>query len=200
MNFSKQADLSEHSSKHSASKDFSHFLLFECLGIIFVIISSVILHFIYEWSHGATWAILFGAVNESTWEHIKIFTLPYVIWSFIELFCLDIPFKKFVTVKTATLYFLLLSIPVFFYTYSSILGTNITVVDILSGFLLTALTFILSYKMMTSQRDLGRFFKISLIFLALYYITFVFFTTSPPEIFLFQDPVTGAYGIPTHTT
>lgn len=172
------------------------YLLMERIGAVFVIISSVILHFIYDWTGGETTAALFGAVNESVWEHIKIFTFPYVVWSFIELFCVRPPFRRFVAVKGLTLYFLLLSIPVFFYTYTSLIGHSILWVDILSAFLLTIMTFYISYKLMTDFPNIDRYYRLSLFLFILYYITFVFFTMSPPEIFLFRDPISGGYGIP----
>lgn len=172
------------------------YLFAERLGAGFVIISSIILHFIYDWSDGETLAALFGAVNESVWEHMKIFTFPYVVWSFIELFTLRPVFKRFVAVKGLTLYFLLLSIPTFFYTYTALIGHSILVVDILSGFLLTIMTFYISYRLATGFPNIDRYYRLSLFLLILYYITYVFFTMSPPKIFLFRDPVTGGYGIP----
>lgn len=172
------------------------YLFAERLGAGFVIISSIILHFIYDWSGGETLAALFGAVNESVWEHMKIFTFPYVVWSFIELFTLRPVFKRFVAVKGLTLYFLLLSIPTFFYTYTALIGHSILVVDILSGFLLTIMTFYISYRLATGFPNIDRYYRLSLFLLILYYITYVFFTMSPPKIFLFRDPVTGGYGIP----
>ena len=54
---------------------------FEVSGAVFVSIAAVVLHFLYEWSGGEIWTTLFSAVNESVWEHLKIFSLPYVFWA-----------------------------------------------------------------------------------------------------------------------
>ena len=54
------------------------FFRFEVFGAIFVSCAAVILHFLYEWSGKEFWVTLFSAVNESVWEHLKIFSIPYV--------------------------------------------------------------------------------------------------------------------------
>lgn len=168
----------------------------EILGAVFVITAAVILHFIYDWSGQATWAVLFGAVNESIWEHLKIFSLPYVFWGFIELLCIRPPFKKFVVAKAFSLYFLLFSIPIFFYTYTAILGKSVIFIDIASGLIFTILTFVISCQLMKNCAYLERYYVLALILFAIYYFMFAYFTTVPPKLPLFKDPVTGWYGIP----
>ena len=39
---------------------------------ILVLISGVLLHFAYEWSGNNPLVGAFSAVNESTWEHLKL--------------------------------------------------------------------------------------------------------------------------------
>lgn len=180
-------------------KNHNNFLKAERIGVVFVFTAAVILHFIYDWSGKETWAIMFGAVNESTWEHIKIFALPYVVWGFFELACIRVPFKGFVAAKVISLYFLMLSIPAFFYAYSTLLGENFLWIDISCGLTFTVLSFYISFSLMTKAECLEKYFGLSLFLLALYYLMFGFFTTAPPKIFLFRDPVTGCYGIPPRT-
>ena len=48
-----------------------------------------LLHFVYEWSGGSPWAAAVSAVNESTWEHMKIlytaiFAVSLCSWGFWE--------------------------------------------------------------------------------------------------------------------
>ena len=42
------------------------------IAIIFISVIGTLLHFMYEWSGHNKVVSLFAAVNESTWEHIKI--------------------------------------------------------------------------------------------------------------------------------
>lgn len=173
----------------------AEFLRMERFGTVFVFAAAVLLHFIYDISGHQAWSVIFGAVNESVWEHIKIFALPYVIWSFIELFCIRLPFKRFVVTKTATLYLIMIAIPLLYYAYTAALGTGYLWVDILISVLVTVLAFFCSYKIMTEVKNIEKFYPLALFMLAVYYIMFAFFTAAPPKIFLFQDPVTGVYGI-----
>jgi len=38
------------------------------------------LHFVYQWSTCNRWIAIFGAVNESTYEHVKICMWPLLLW------------------------------------------------------------------------------------------------------------------------
>lgn len=171
------------------------FFKLEVSGAVFVSIAAVILHFLYEWSGNEIWSTLFSAVNESVWEHMKIFSVPYVIWAFVELCWVRLPFKKFVSAKVLSLYFMLIAIPAFFYTYTGIFGRSVALIDILSGFAFTVMTFILSYRMIVEMPCIEKYFKLSLFLLALYYVMISFFTYSPPRWGIFKDPVSGMYGL-----
>ena len=54
--------------------------------ISFLVISIVgtLLHFVYEWSNHNKIVSLFAAVNESTWEHIKIALTPMFLWGLYD--------------------------------------------------------------------------------------------------------------------
>lgn len=130
----------------------------EIIGVFFTFIGGTLLHFAYEWSGGAVWSILFGAVNESVWEHVKIFAMPYLLWGVLELCCARPYFKMFVIAKVAGVYFLSAIIIAFFYLYSGIAGTSVLWVDIVSVFVWIALAHLLSYKITLSDRDLRAWF------------------------------------------
>ncbi|MEE0264599.1 MAG: DUF6512 family protein [Acutalibacteraceae bacterium] len=167
----------------------------EIWGVFFVFISGTLLHFFYQWSNGSALAVLFGAVNESVWEHIKIFAVPYVVWSIMEL-AFSIPyFRQFVVAKVFGLYLLTALIISFFYLYTTILGTHILIVDIISVFIWIAAAHFFSYRVTTSEKDLRYLFPLCLGLLFLFMVMFFCFTAAPPHIELFKDPITGMYGI-----
>ena len=56
------------------------------LGIIFICVVGTLLHFTYELSHHNKIVAIFSAVNESTWEHIKICMTATIIWSLVDGF------------------------------------------------------------------------------------------------------------------
>lgn len=167
----------------------------EIAGVFFVFICGALLHFLYDWTNSGALGVLFGAVNESVWEHIKIFAMPYVVWSIIEL-AFSIPyFRQFVVAKVMGLYLLSGLIINFFYLYTTILGRSVLVIDILSVFVWIAIAHFFSYKVTTSGKDLRHLFPLCLGLLFLFAVMYFSFTAAPPHIDLFKDPVTGMYGI-----
>ena len=171
------------------------FKILEAVGVIVIYLIATLLHFVYDLSGGSTLSILFGAVNESVWEHVKIFAVGYVVWSLIELLWVKPPFKKFVTAKTISLYFLSLSIIVFFYTYNLFTEEPILIVDLISSFIFVALSQFISFKLTASDNEIADYFPVAILLLMTYFVMFFSFTVFPPKVDLFKDPVTGMYGI-----
>jgi hypothetical protein len=50
----------------------SKILRLEVVGFLFVVIFGSLLHFTFEFSHYSKLVAYFSAVNESTWEHLKL--------------------------------------------------------------------------------------------------------------------------------
>lgn len=171
----------------------------EITGFFFIYLLAVFLHFAYDLSDGSVLSILFGAVNESVWEHIKIFSVGFVLWSVITLLWARPSFYKYVVAKTLSLYFLILSIIVFFYAYNLFTDGPILAVDIISSIIFVALSQYLSYRLMLEDNNLSDYFLVAVMLLMMFFVMFFSFTIFPPQIDLFKDPVTGAYGIPAIT-
>ena len=56
------------------------------IGIIFISMFGTLLHFLYEIRKHNKLVAVFSAVNESTWEHIKIGMTPTIIWSLYYIY------------------------------------------------------------------------------------------------------------------
>ena len=56
----------------------------ELAGLFVTLILGNLLHFVYEWSGGSSVVAAFAAVNESTWEHMKLLVVPWAVWSLVE--------------------------------------------------------------------------------------------------------------------
>lgn len=52
---------------------------------IFISVLGVLLHFTYEWSGDNVVVGLFSAVNESTWEHLKLLFFPFLLLTILEV-------------------------------------------------------------------------------------------------------------------
>ena len=156
-------------------------------GTIFVLITGVISHFVYEWSGNNRLVGLFFPTNESVWEHMKLCFFPMLIASFYlnQKLASDYP-----CVTSSLLFGVSLStylIPVLFYTYSGILGYHIALLDISTFFVSVILSFIVVYKLTMSCRvaSYTQFFKL-LIFITA--ICFFLFTYQPPGLGIFVAP------------
>ena len=53
---------------------------FETAGMLFTLLFGNLLHFVYDWTGQAGWAAYLSAVNESTWEHMKLLAVPWLVW------------------------------------------------------------------------------------------------------------------------
>ena len=167
----------------------------EAAGAAVIYCAAVFLHFVYPLSSGSALSILFGAVNESVWEHTKIFSAAYIGWSLLQLCWLKVHFKQYVAAKCIGLYTLMGLIIGVFYAYTALTGHNIVWVDILSSLLSVAAVQAMTYFLETGDNRLEELFAPALMLIMLYYLMFFSFTIFPPKADLFRDPVGGGYGI-----
>jgi len=169
------------------------FLQFQIISTIFILISGILLHFAYDWSGNNSFIGLFGAVNESTWEHLKILFFPMLITTIIGCFYFSNTVLNFLCAKTIGIVVALLFTTSFFYTYAGILGTNIAILNIISFFIAIIIGEYIAYKIMCSYFSCNK--KIVIISLIILLLCFIIFTYNTPQIGLFKDPVSGEYGI-----
>ncbi|MBR3133534.1 MAG: hypothetical protein IKG42_05700 [Clostridia bacterium] len=166
---------------------------FQIFSIVFTLTLGALLHFTYEWSGGNKIVSLFSAVNESTWEHLKLVFYPMLITTIIGYFYLGKDYSNFLCSKTKGILVAISFIIFFFYTYTGIIGRNFAIIDISSFIIATILGEITSYLfIINTTKCNNKTSKIILTILLLCFITFTFIT---PKIGLFKDPVTGTYGI-----
>lgn len=171
------------------------FLILELVGVIAVYLTAVFLHFAFDLTNGSVLSIVFGAINESVWEHVKIFAAGFVFWALLELMWVRPPFCKYVVAKTISLYFLSISIIVFFYTYNLFTKSPIFILDIISSFVFVILSQYISYRLTTSDLKIEYYFSVAVMLLLMFFTMFFSFTIFPPKLDLFKDPLTNTYGI-----
>jgi len=173
-------------------------LFFELAGIGFIIIFGSILHFTFEWSDSQALVGVFSAVNESVWEHLKLGFWPAIVFALIEFKYLKKATNNFLAAKTVGIYLIPVVIMVIFYSYTAILGESVLVIDILSFAVAVIVGQLVSYRLLTWKTLPYNLDRISLAALILLGLAFVLFTFYPPQLPMFQDPITGEYGIVSH--
>lgn len=165
-------------------------------GVAFTFLTGCLLHFFYDLSGGHILAVLFGAVNESVWEHIKLFIAPYVVWSVFELCCLTPSFKPYVVGRVVGLYVFPVGIITLYYSYTAVLGTHLLWLDILISLFVCILAQLISYRVYLCGNLAAKWFPLAIAGLVLMGVMYFTFTAVPPRVELFRDPVSGSYGIP----
>ena len=173
-------------------------LNYELFGMLFISLLGGLLHFTFELSGNQPLVGAFSAVNESVWEHLKLGFWPAVLFALIEYRTIRKDTNNFFVAKTVVPYTITAIIPVVFYSYTAFTGESIFVIDITSFFVAVIVGQILSYKLLTYKPLSNNLEKIALVALVVLGIAFIVFTYYPPHLPLFQDPVSGGYGIVNH--
>lgn len=163
----------------------------ELLGIVFTIIVGSLLHFTFELSGDNSFVALFSAVNESTWEHLKLLFFPYMLYTIFEYFYFGNAYPNFITAKCIGVLCGLILIPIMFYAYTHILGTNYFVLDIAIFLLSVLVSYLVSCSILT--RGYPQMNTLCALVLTAIAMAFFVFTFYPPKCFLFLDPVTNSY-------
>ena len=157
-------------------------LRWELIGFAFTGAVGTLLHFVYEWTGGNPLIAAFCAVNESTWEHMKLLFVPFFLFTMVEFIVFAEPLRSFFAAKAASILLGLLAIPVLFYSLGGMFGKTPDWVNIAIFFLADALR--------GGAWQLAGFLLLWALAFA-----FVFFTYRPIRLPLWQDPTNGLYGL-----
>lgn len=169
-----------------------------CVGIVFICVVGTLLHFLYEASHHNKIVAIFAAVNESTWEHIKICMSATIIWSLFDGYVFGMNPNYFIA-KSLSILTIMILIPILFYTYTAFTKKSILAVDVIC-FYITVIVSQLVFKYIISINSLPfTYTYLSIILLAVEFASYMFLTFQPLNNFIFKDPISHKYGLKGHT-
>ena len=167
--------------------------LWQLVGAAFTALAGTLLHFLYDWTGRAAWSAWFSGVNESTWEHMKLFFVPaFAFAGFQSLFFRDC--RQFWCSKLESIALGLGAIPVLFYTYNGAIGPSPTWFNVSLFFLAVGLSFFWEGRRLEKKPSACDRPGLALGCLCLLAVLFVLFSFYPPRLGLFLDPVTQSYG------
>lgn len=164
------------------------------LGFLFITITGTLLHFAYEWSGQSKLVAFIGAVNESTWEHMKIAAIPTFVWSIVEIPLFGNQ-PNFIAARLVAVVTILLSIPLIFYGYRLFIRKSILALDIWLFVASIGLGQWLSILVLKSPPVPVIITYICFILLVILFVACLLLTLMPIRSFLFRDPINGKYGI-----
>ena len=169
-------------------------ILWQAAGFAAATFCGTILHFLYEWTGGSILVSPFSGVNESTWEHMKLLFWPLFVFALVQrLFFRDQ--KNYWCVKLAEILLGLALIPVLFYTYNGVFGISPDWINIAIFYITALLVYLFEWWAFKKDWLQCKHPRLAFTAICLIGVLFVVFTFAPPQIPLFQDPLTGTHGV-----
>jgi uncharacterized membrane protein len=168
--------------------------LWQFAGLTFTAVLGTLLHFLFDWTKLLVLAP-FSAVNESTWEHMKLMFFPSLIFAIIESLYFSKEYANYWKVKFGGILIGVLLIPILFYTINGSFGKTPDWLNILFFFISAMAEYYWEYKHFKVNVDKKTTNVIAILGLILIALAFIIFTFYPPQIPLFKDPLTTTYGI-----
>jgi hypothetical protein len=166
-------------------------LTWEIAGGTVVLLVGAFLHFAYELAGFQGPAAIIGSVNESTWEHMKLFVWPGLGYAVTQHAFLRQRLNNFWLAHASALWLTTLANIVAFYAYVGVV-VPISGKGTLAGTIVTAIVGIAigrwsAYRLLRAPErgPRSRLIGIGLILLLLAMV--VLFTYAPPHIFLFEN-------------
>ena len=164
--------------------------LWQLAGFALTTLGGTLLHFLYDWTGGSILVAPFSGVNESTWEHMKLLFWPLFLFALIQrLFFKEQ--KNYWCVKLFGILLGLVLIPVLFYTYNGVFGKSSDWINIAIFYITALLVFLFEWWVFKKDWLQCKHPRLALVGICLIGMLFVVFTFAPPQIPLFQDPLTG---------
>lgn len=166
-------------------------------GLAISMLGSV-LHFTYGWSGQNKFVAIFSAVNESTWEHIKLALSGIFACTLVDVWRLG-GNPNYWFAKSMSFLVPVMVIPVLFYSYRAILKVKSCLPIDIAIFFIASFASSAAFVGMLRLAPMGIAGEIvsiviSVIILAMY----LALTRFPMHNFLFRDPITGKYGYEGH--
>ncbi|MBR4116633.1 MAG: hypothetical protein IKK65_00935 [Clostridia bacterium] len=163
---------------------------YNIIAFLFIGVLGAVSHFVYEWSGENKILGYFFAVNESTWEHLKLLFFPTIIFSVIEYFFVKKEINNYVISVAVSVVVGMLSIIVLFNTYTGFLGYSIDFLNILIYYIALVIMLIIKNKIIVNGKFSGQnssLFGMLICFIITLF--FIFFTYNPPSLAVFTPPI-----------
>ena len=168
------------------------------VGVIIISVVGTIFHFTYDWSHKNKILAIFSAVNESTWEHIKIALTATFLYSLIDGAMFGQNPNYFVA-KLVSLLIIIFFIPIIFYGYTAISKRPILPIDILSFYVVIFASQIVAWWILSLPALPFAAIYVGTVGTTMIFGLYLLGTLMPVKNFLFKDPITKRYGLRGHS-
>ncbi len=161
--------------------------LWQYAGFAFTSMFGTLLHFVYDWTNKSVFVAPFSAINESTWEHMKLLFFSLLVFSIVQsMFFKDYP--NFWCIKLIGILTGLLLIPTIFYTANGVFGKTPDWINIAIFFISVAAVYILETYLFKNKLLSCNYSSLAILAIVAITFMFVLFTFLPPDLPIFKAP------------
>jgi len=168
---------------------------FSIVGILVIFLLAALWHFMYA-KVPTPFVGIVSPVNESPFEHAKLFFIPAILFFIVEYIAIGHEFPNYLFAHSIALLLMPIFMLLFYSLYSPYLERTL-LLDVLNAFLTTALGVVTAYYLTISDRDFSRpiYTALAVLIPVAMLLLYAVFTFYPPKAVLFLDKNTGKYGI-----
>lgn len=167
------------------------------ISVIGVFLICFPFHFMYDWIPSIFTSIFFP-VNESIWEHMKMISSSFLMWSLFEYLIIrknnikinNFLLGVFLNTTLSIIIFLIIYLPI-----NYILGEKF-IITLIILFISICLTQIINYNLLKIKKNYNLNI-VSILLIIILYISYGYLTYNPILIDLFLDKTKNIYGINT---
>ena len=162
------------------SKKIIRFIAFYLITVIIGTLS----HFAFSYFNLPMFFKPIFPVNESIFEHLKLFFYPFIFISIFEGFFMNEKLDNFIAKRGFIISFIMLFEILYISLITKIIGSN-TFINVSSYYILMLVAFFISYHLDENNKiiKIGGYINI-----ALWIIIFIIFTNYPLDSSIFIDP------------
>lgn len=169
--------------------------IWSLVGIFVIFAVATLWHFVFAWVPYDGLGLIFP-VNESAWEHVKMFFFPALLFYVLQYAFVGKKHKNFIFAHGVSTIFMPVVMFAMFYGYRLLLGIEEKLIyDIIITFIAIALGSLVGYKITVSEKDHAKKGWSALVIVLVLFLVQGYFTFWPMENQLFYDKNVDQYGI-----
>lgn len=160
------------------------------IEMVIVSVLGTLLHFLYDFCGQNGFIGVFSAVNESTWEHLKLLFWPMFFLTAVQYFFGDGEKRGFVFARLVGTLGGMFAITVIYYTVKGIIGRDISAVNIATFYIAVIITFAVSGTVMKNHTPRSSLCDaVSAAVFVIMGALFGIWTFLPPQLGIFANPI-----------
>ncbi len=157
--------------------------------LIVIWILGTLLHFVYDWTNQSSIVAIFGAINESVWEHGKLAFWPLAFYFLLQALQRKLSWKDAAVGAAVACWSAVITMIMLFYTYTGATGLESLVVDIGIFFFVTFIGLLFGKRAAAKPGKSAATYLFAAAAFLILFIAYLIFTFAPPLLPIFISAV-----------